>query len=124
MANTILPQVELGPRVGGIKELATRLSFYNGIINSLMVAALYYGENPIVPYLDVSLQSLIPSMLFFYGILLAGAVILGFIEHVFVIKAQAEYNQLQQFGESISPIRRDVHQLQTAIDELSEKLDE
>lgn len=114
----LLPQLELGPRLGGLKELATRLSFYNGIGNSLMVAALYYGQNPTVPVLGMGLQALAPTILTFYLILVAVAGVIAVVEHVFVVRAQAEYNQIQQFGENVSPIRRDIKRLHDRLDEI------
>lgn len=116
----LLPQLELGPRLGGLKELATRLSFYNGIGNSLMVAALYYGENPTIPVLNIGLQTLAPTILTFYLILAAVAGVIAVVEHVFVVRAQAEYNQIQQFGEGVSPIRRDIKRLHDRLDEMEQ----
>jgi hypothetical protein len=120
----LIPQLELGPRLGGMKELATRLSFYNGIANSLMVAALYYGDNPMIPVVNMPLHSLAPTIAIFYGILVVCAGFLAVFEHVFVVRAQAEYNQINQFGENVSPIRRHLQEVQEDIEELDEKLED
>lgn len=119
----LIPQWELGPRLGGVKELLTRLGFYNGIGNSLMVAALYYGENPMVPILNVHLQELAPTILVFYLLLAGIAAVIAVFEHVFVVRAQAEYNQIQQFGENVSPIRRDIKHIHDRLDDLDSQQD-
>lgn len=124
----LLPQLELGPRIGGLKELATRLSFYNGIANSLMVAALYYGQNPTIPVANMKLHAIAPTILAFYGILLLGLAFLGVWEHVFVIRAQAEYNQVQHFNEGVSPIRRHLasfeQDTENRLENIEDKLDQ
>lgn len=119
-----VPQIELGPRIGGMKELATRVTFYNGIANTLMVAGVYYQSNPIVPGMSMRLQEAVPTVVAFYGSLFfLGIMAMGF-EHVIMVKAQAEYNQHQQFDENVSPIRRDVLETKERIDELHDRLDE
>jgi hypothetical protein len=119
-----VPQLELGPRFGGMKELATRVTFYNGIANTLMVAGVYYQSNPIVPGTALRLQEAVPTVAAFYGsLVLFGLVAMGF-EHVVMVKAQAEYNQLQQFDENVSPIRRDVSELAESVEELREAVNE
>lgn len=117
MSRQVIPQFELGPRVGGIKEIATRLSFYNGIANSLMVAALYYGQNPVIPGVGVRLQTLAPTILAFYGVLLVCAAVIAVFEHSLVVRAQAEYNQVQEFGEGVSPIRRHLRRVEESTED-------
>lgn len=119
----LFPQLELGPRLGGVKELLTRLSFYNGIGNSLMVAALYYGENPGIPFTDIHLHALAPTILAFYLGLAGIAGVIAVFEHVFVVRAQAEYNQLNQFDENVSPIRRDIQRVHDRLDDLERQQD-
>lgn len=120
----LLPQLELGPRIGGAKELATRVTFYNGIANTLMVAGVYYASNPVVPGTPSRLQSVVPSVAFFYGLLVLGGIAAMVFEHVMMVRAQAEYNQLQQFGENVSPLRRDVVELAERVEDLHDRLDE
>lgn len=122
-ARQLIPQWELGPRLGGVKELLTRLGFYNGIGNSLMVAALYYGENPLIPGLNVHLQELAPTILVFYLLLAGIAAAIAVFEHIFVVRAQAEYNQIQQFGENVSPIRRDIKHIHDRLDDIDSQQD-
>lgn len=124
MSQRIIPQIELGSRVGGVKELATRVAFYNGIANSLMVAALYYGSNPTIPGLGIPLQTLAPSIAFFYLFLIAGGFSVMIWEHIVMVPAQASYNQEQQFNKRRSPIRRDVHRLEEKVDRLIEDTDD
>lgn len=120
----LLPQLKLGPRVGGAKELATRVAFYNGIANTLMVAGVYYSSNTIIPGTTYRLQELVPSVAAFYG----GLAFMGFaamaFEHIIMVKAQAEYNQLQNFDEDVSPIRQEVRELQESIDRIEDKIDD
>lgn len=120
----LLPQLELGPRVGGMKELATRVTFYNGIANTLMVAGVYYGSNPIIPGTPVRLQDAVPSVAAFYAALVGFGLAAMAFEHVMMVRAQAEYNQLQQFGENVSPIRQDVLELKDRVEELHDRLDD
>lgn len=115
-----LPQFELGPRIGGAKELATRVAFYNGIANTLMVAGFYYQSNPIVPGTPYRIQDLLPAIEAFYLALFIGGFIVMVFEHVVMVRAQAEYNQLQNFAENVSPIRRDVQEIRERLDEMED----
>lgn len=120
----LLPQLRLGPRIGGAKELATRVAFYNGIANTLMVAGFYYQSNPIVPGTPLRIQSVLPAVEAFYLTLVVGGFGVMLFEHVVMVKAQAEYNQLQDFDENVSPIRQDVQELKESIERIETKLDD
>lgn len=120
----VLPQLKLGPRIGGAKELATRVAFYNGIANTLMVAGFYYQSNPVVPGTPLRIQSVLPAVEAFYGTLIAGGLAVMLFEHVVMVKAQAEYNQLQDFDEDVSPIRQDIHDVQDTLSRMEQRLDE
>jgi len=120
----ILPQIELGPRIGGMKELATRVTFYNGIANALMVAGVYYQSNPVIPGTPLRLQEAVPTIAAFYGSLFFMGLVAMAFEHIVMVKAQAEYNQTQQFDENVSPIRRDLVETRERVEDLHEKLDE
>lgn len=119
-----LPQLKLGPRIGGVKELATRATFYNGIANTLMVAGFYYQSDPAVPGTGLSIQEVLPAVEAFYLALVAGGLAVMMFEHVVMVKAQAEYNQLQAFDEDVSPIRRDVGEIADRLDDIEERLAE
>lgn len=118
MSSKLLPQVELGPRIGGIKELSTRLSFYNGTFQSLVLAAIFYGGDPAIPHTGLTLQQVVPSVFLFYGVLGVVAALVGLWEHSVMVPAQAQYNQQQQFQGQRSPIMREVERLHERLDEL------
>lgn len=116
----LLPQLELGPRIGGAKELATRVAFYNGIANTLMVAGFYYQSNPIIPGTPMRIQDVLPAVEAFYLTLIIGGFGVMLFEHVVMVPAQAEYNQLQDFKENRSPIRQDIQDIKDTLEEMDD----
>lgn len=117
----LIPQFELGPRLGGIKELGTRLSFYNGIANSIMVAGIFYTQNPHLPFVG-NIQEVIPNIGAFYLSLVLFASLLAIWEHVVVIPAQAAYNQRQDFNPERSPIRQEVQEVQEDVEDIKREV--
>lgn len=120
----LLPQWNGSARLGGMKELATRLTFYNGILNSFFVASLYYDQNARIPVLDVPIQQILPTMGLFFLTLLLIAIALALWEHVVMVRSQMSYVNNQSENEETSPLFREVRALRQDVEELNERLDD
>ena len=87
-------QYNLGPWLGGLKDLASRAIFYLSLLNFVQISATFYYIT-----LKPSYQQTIPWVNFglYFGILLSLVLIVMFLEYKFVIPSMYTFLNRQEY---------------------------
>lgn len=112
-----LPQVELGPHLGGLKVLYQRagsLVFQPITMVSAMTGA--WATSQMVR--DLFMGSLI---LYFGSVVVLGGVVMT-AYYMFILPSEQSFNQTQSQRPERSPLKRDTEQIRAEVEELREEL--
>lgn len=114
-----LPQVELGPHLGGLKVLYQRaggLVFQPITMVSAMTGA--WATSPMVR--DLFANSLV---LYFGSVALLGVIVMA-VYYMLILPSEQSFSQVQSQRPERSPLKRDTEALLTEVRELNDRLDE
>lgn len=122
----LIPQVDVGPRLGGVKSVLNRLQGYVGVVSRTMIAAMFYQSlelwtfTPNVPIVDIQLPIgplLMPNMAIYLVWCVLGAAALGAFDIRYVFGSEKQFHNLAAERAERSPIKQDTEAIRRQIDE-------
>lgn len=115
--DSIVPQVELGPRLGGFKQLFQRTGIVVRPITMFSAMAAAWSTT-------AEIQALFGSFAVFALTAVAGMGAWMAFDFVVLYPSEQTFNQEQSQRPERSPTRRDTMYIRERVDELAERLDD
>lgn len=115
--DSIVPQVELGPRLGGFKQLFQRTGIVVRPITMFSAMAAAYSTTP-------EIQAFFGSFLAFALTAVAGMLAWMGFDFVVLYPSEQSFNQEQAQRPERSPMRRDTVYIRERMDELADDVEE
>lgn len=102
------------PFLGGLKELFSRVMFYAGIINFVLISVTAY---------NTSIKYVMPiPYLAFFSILMVGLSIAMIFEYIIVLPSSVAFSNRQSYKHD-NPIRDDMLKILKKLDDVSKRLE-
>lgn len=107
----VIPQLELGPRLGGLKVLFQRSNMITGLITMFSAMSAAWSTTPV-------LREVFGSFAVFA--LTAGAVLAAWmtLDYTVLLPSEQSFNQGQSQRPERSPLKRDTEEIKTCLERL------
>ena len=116
-ADSVVPK-RLMQVIGALRTYASRVQFFLGVPNTLMIAVLFYNDSAI-------LQAYVPTVYHWVAIILFGVVPAAVaVDRVLLHPAQIIYNSYQTDESGRSPNYQVTVETRDAVEEVHDRLDE
>lgn len=114
---TVLPQLESGPRIGGIKKQFQRSNFVMLPITMLSAMVAAYSTTP-------QLRQIFSSFWVFMLFVVLGVGLWMIFDFILLYPSEQAYTQFQHHRRERSPLKQDTEDILELLDELEENVRE
>lgn len=105
-------QKRVSPFLGGLKELVSRVMFYAGIINFILIVVTAY---------HTSIKDIMPvPFLAFFSILIVGLLVAMVFEYIIVLPSSVAFSNRQSYKHD-NPIRSDMLKILKKLDDIEKE---
>lgn len=106
-------QKRVSPFLGGLKELFSRVMFYVGIINFILIVVTAY---------HTSIKDIMPiPFLAFFSILIVGLFVAMIFEYIIVLPSSVAFSNRQSYKHD-NPIKEDMNKILKKLDNIEEEI--